>query len=172
VVSANSLTAESGSVSDRSARKRIGDSAGLTFRKEGGLGMSGGNCRSAAEIAVCTSSAAPSMSRVSLNWMVTEVVPKALVEVIESMPAIVENCFSSGVATEDAMVSGLAPGRFALTEIVGKSMVGRSLTGSSRKASTPKISMPSMTSVVMTGRRMQSSGTLMGSARWRVSPSH
>ena len=48
------------------------------------------------------------------------------------MPAIVENCFSSGVATDEAIVSGLAPGRFALTWIVGKSTVGRSLTGSSR----------------------------------------
>ena len=37
-----------------------------------------------------------------------------------SMPAIVENCFSSGVATADAIVSGLAPGRLALTVIVGK----------------------------------------------------
>ena len=34
-------------------------------------------------------------------------------------PAIVENCFSSGVATAEAMVSGLAPGKTAVTEIVG-----------------------------------------------------
>ena len=45
--------------------------------------------------------------------------PWPLVEVIASMPGIVENCFSSTVATEDAMVSGLAPGRLALTEMVG-----------------------------------------------------
>ena len=32
---------------------------------------------------------------------------------------MVENCFSSGVATADAMVSGLAPGRLALTEMAG-----------------------------------------------------
>ena len=42
-------------------------------------------------------------------------VPSALVEVMESRPAMVENCFSSGVATEEAMVSGLAPGRLAVT---------------------------------------------------------
>ena len=36
-----------------------------------------------------------------------------------SMPAIVENCFSSGVATAAAIVSGLAPGSEALTLIVG-----------------------------------------------------
>ena len=35
------------------------------------------------------------------------------------MPGMVENSFSSGVATDEAMVSGLAPGRLALTEMVG-----------------------------------------------------
>jgi hypothetical protein len=38
-----------------------------------------------------------------------------LVEVMESRPAIVVNCFSSGVAIEDAIVSGLAPGSDAFT---------------------------------------------------------
>jgi hypothetical protein len=51
---------------------------------------------------------------------------------MESIPAIVENCFSRGVATEEAIVSGLAPGTDALTWIVGKSTLGRSLTGSKR----------------------------------------
>ena len=32
-----------------------------------------------------------------------------------SRPSMVENCFSSGVATEEAIVSGLAPGRLAET---------------------------------------------------------
>ncbi len=63
--------------------------------------------------------------------MVMPVCPREFVDVIESMPAIVENCFSSGVATDEAIVSGLAPGRDALTKIVGKSTFGRSLTGSS-----------------------------------------
>ena len=54
------------------------------------------------------------------------------VELIESSPAMVENWRSSGVATEEAMVSGLAPGRAAVTWIVGKSTFGRSETGSSR----------------------------------------
>ena len=58
--------------------------------------------------------------------------PRAFAEVIESMPAIVENCRSSGVATEEAIVSGLAPGRLAETWMVGKSTLGRSLTGSRR----------------------------------------
>src|SRR5213593_1524470 len=43
-----------------------------------------------------------------------------------------QNCFSGGVATADAIVSGLAPGRLALTVMVGKSTFGRLLTGSSR----------------------------------------
>jgi hypothetical protein len=61
--------------------------------------------------------------------MVTLVWPSEFVDVIESMPAIVENCFSKGVATEEAIVSGLAPGKDAFTWIVGKSTFGRSLTG-------------------------------------------
>ena len=44
------------------------------------------------------------------NCRVILVEPWILVELIELRPAIVENCFSSGVATEDAIVSGLAPG--------------------------------------------------------------
>src|SRR5215510_9389424 len=90
--------------------------------------------------------------------MVICVRPWALVDVIESTPAIVENCFSSGVATADAIVSGLAPGRLAVTWMVGKSTFGRSLTGRKRYAIRPKTTMPAMISVVMTGRRMNSSG--------------
>ncbi len=51
---------------------------------------------------------------------------------MDSIPAIIENWFSSGVATADAMVSGLAPGRLAVTSSVGKSTLGKSLTGSAR----------------------------------------
>jgi len=42
-----------------------------------------------------------------------------LEEVIASSPAMVENCFSRGVATAAAIVWGLAPGRPAETVIVG-----------------------------------------------------
>ena len=70
------------------------------------------------------------MFRSSVNWIVICVTPSALVDVMESMPAIVVNCRSSGVATAAAIVSGLAPGRFATTWIVGKSTFGRSFTGS------------------------------------------
>ena len=50
-----------------------------------------------------------------------EVVPRALVEVSFSSPGMAVNCFSSGVATDAAIVSGLAPGRLAVTWMVGKS---------------------------------------------------
>ena len=70
-------------------------------------------------MAACTSCAAASMLRLRANCSVIWVLPWPLVEVIASMPGMVENCFSSGVATEEAIVSGLAPGRLALTEMVG-----------------------------------------------------
>ena len=42
--------------------------------------------------------------------MIICVFPSTLVDVIESMPAIVENCFSRGVATAEAMVLGMKAG--------------------------------------------------------------
>ena len=78
-----------------------------------------GSVRSVCEIAACTSAAAASMLRSSANCSVMLVLPSALCDVIASMPAMVENCFSSGVATDDAIVSGLAPGSDAFTETVG-----------------------------------------------------
>ena len=70
-------------------------------------------------MAACTSCAAASMLRSSENWMVICEMPCALMDDMESTPAMVENCFSSGVATDEAIVSGLAPGRLAETWIVG-----------------------------------------------------
>ena len=72
------------------------------------------------------------MSRDRSNCMVIEVTPWPLDDTIEERPAIVENCRSSGVATEDAMVSGAAPGSWALTTMVGKSTRGIAATGSKR----------------------------------------
>src|SRR5881396_1870238 len=80
-----------------------------------------GSWRSVLEIAAWTSWAAASMFRSRVNCSVMLVLPRFDEEVIWSTPAIVENCFSSGVATADAIVSGLAPGRLAFTVIVGKS---------------------------------------------------
>src|SRR6266516_4008421 len=106
-------------------------SAGFTFWVDCGT-LPVGCCRIALVIAAWTSWAAASMLRSRVNWRVMLVLPRLDEEVIWSTPAIVENCFSSGVATADAMVSGLAPGRLAFTWIVGKSTFGRLLTGKSR----------------------------------------
>jgi len=93
------------------------------------------------------------------------VLPRLLVEVIESMPAMVESCCSSTVATALAIVSGVAPGRPADTTMVGKSTVGRSLTGSSRYAMAPNTQRATVSSVVITGRRMQSAERFIGRRR-------
>jgi hypothetical protein len=87
----------------------------LVLRSVGGAGMSVGRRRCTAAMAACTSCAAASMLRSSVNCSVICVEPVALVDVIESMPAMVENCCSSGVATAVAIVSGNAPGSPALT---------------------------------------------------------
>jgi hypothetical protein len=105
------------------------------------------------------------MLRVRLNCSVMLVEPWMLVEVIESRPAMVENCFSSGVATDDAIVSGLAPGSDALTTMVGKSTLGRLLTGKYRYAISPNRTIASELSVVMTGRRMNISEMFMMTLR-------
>ncbi len=61
------------------------------------------------------------------------------------------NWRSSGVATEDAMVSGLAPGKPAPTEIVGKSTCGKGATGRNRNAMAPERKIAMDSSVVATG---------------------
>ncbi len=80
-------------------------------------------------MAACTFSNSETMLWPSPNWMVTLVWLSELTEVIWLMPGISENCRSSGVATFDAMVSGLAPGRLAWTWTVGKSTLGKAATG-------------------------------------------
>src|SRR5574341_408926 len=104
-----------------------GKSDGLALKYEGGSRMSSGKPRWARDNAVCTSCAAASMLRDSENCRVMLVEPWLLLEVICSMPGMVENARSSGVATEDAMVSGLAPEKLAWPLMVGYSMGGRSL---------------------------------------------
>src|SRR5574340_444319 len=112
-----------------SARYRMGESAGLIFLSCGGS-IPCGRFRAACAIAVCTSCAAASMSRPSSNCRVMLVEPWPDCELIDSIPATVASCRSSGVATVVAMVSGLAPGSDAEMRSVGKSTCGRSLTGS------------------------------------------
>ena len=73
----------------------------------------------AALMAACTSLAALSMSRLRSNCSVMRVLPCEELEVISFTPAMAPSVRSSGVATVAAMVSGLAPGRLAETEMVG-----------------------------------------------------
>ena len=90
------------------------ESAGFTLRKDGGVGIVAGSWRAAdaiAELHVLRGGVDVAVEvelerdRASTPWPLTEV--------IESMPAMVENCFSSSVATAEAIVSGLAPGSSA-----------------------------------------------------------
>ena len=106
-------------VSDVSARIITGASAGFTLRYVGLLGRPVGSRLRAAFNAACTSRAAPSMSRFRSNCSVTRVEPSALDDVISVTPAMRPSARSSGVATVAAIVSGLAPGSCAPTEIVG-----------------------------------------------------
>src|ERR1700730_9076885 len=96
--------------------------------------------------------------------MTIEVVPCDDVEDIEEMPAMVESWRSIGPATDAAMVSALAPGKVAVTAMVGKSTLGSAETGSRRKPNTPNAMIEAVNSVVMTGRRMQSSERVIGQA--------
>ncbi len=82
------------------------------------------------------------------------VFPNPLEEVICVTPAMRPNCRSNGVATADAMVSGLAPGKPAPTEIVGKSTCGRGATGKKLNATAPERKIAMVISEVATGRRM------------------
>src|SRR5579871_2080119 len=119
-------------VADLQAMYTIGCAAGFTFEYEGGVGILVGRLPPAREIAACTSCAAASMLRLRSNCSVMFVEPNELVDDMLSIPAMVENSFSSGVATDDAIVSGFAPGSAACTWMVGYSTVGRSLTGNPR----------------------------------------
>ena len=136
-------------------------SAGFCLRKVGGVGKPAGSRGIASAIAVCTSTAALSIERARSNCSVTWVLPAVLDEIIESMPAMVVNCRSIGLATAAAIVPGSPPGRLAWTWIVGKSTVGRSLTGSARYATMPNSAIPAISRLVAIGRRMKTSEMFM-----------
>src|SRR5215469_456093 len=127
-------------------------------------------------MAASTSRAAPLMSRFRSNCKVMLVVPRLLDEVISLTPAIRPNWRSSGVATDEAIISGLAPGRLAPTVIVGKSTWGSGETGNCLNATAPASAMAVVSSVVATGRRMNGEERLIanrpegvpGLRRWRA----
>src|ERR1700689_3640944 len=124
-------------VSDVSPIIRIGESAGLIFRQLGFCGRLVGSWPRAALIAACTSRADASMLRLKSNCMVMRQLPSELDEVISFRPAMRPNWRSRGVATADAIVSGLAPGRLAFTLIVGKSTSGNGETRTTLYPTTP-----------------------------------
>ncbi len=116
----------------------IGVSAGLILRHTGNSGRSAGSREEAALIAAWTSWAAASMSLSRLNCRISSTRPSELVEVISSTPGIALNCTSSGVATDEAMVSALAPGICAVISMVGASTSGNGATGRRAKPITPQ----------------------------------
>ncbi len=71
------------------------------------------------------------MSLLRLNCSVIEVEDNPLLDDMKERPGIAVNSSSSGVATVSAIVSGLAPGSCADTEIVGNCTLGSADTGSS-----------------------------------------
>ena len=150
------------------ARESVGDdrptiisgaSAGLSLRYRGLDGIPDGSEARAALSAACTSRAQSSMLRAKSNCKVTRVLFCELREVISVTPAMRPRARSSGVATVAAMVSGLAPGKDAVTAMVGKSTCGKGAMGSCGNAAAPATSSASVSSKVATGRRMN--GALM-----------
>src|SRR5713226_4531967 len=114
-------------------------------------------------MAACTSRPAASIFRLRSNCRTMLVEPSWLVEVIWFTPAMRPNCRSSGVATADAMVSGLAPGRPAETEMTGNSTCGSGATGRKLKANTPESSSAAASSEVPTGRLINGAEIFMTS---------
>src|SRR4051812_35788156 len=101
-----------------------GAADGFAFRYVGLLRRLDGRSAREALIAACTSRAAASMLRLRSNCRLMRLEPLPLLDVISLTPAITPRRRSSGVATLVAIVSGLAPGRLADTEIAGKSTCG------------------------------------------------
>src|SRR5690554_4178795 len=108
------------------------------------------------------------MSRPMSNMSMIRVEPSELRELISARPAIEPSDCSNGVATVDAMVSGLAPGMLADTVIIGKSICGSGATGSRKYDSAPVNNIASVANVVATGRMMKTPNHLMRRAPLRV----
>src|SRR5215471_12157425 len=138
---------------------KIGSSARLALRNEGGVGSVLGRSGIAAAIAVWTSTAALSMFRFRSNVSVIDVFPMPLDEVISSMPAMVVNWRSRGLATDAAMAIGSPPGRDALTLIVAFATVGSSLIGSVLYEIIPNRAIAAIRRLVAIGRRIKTSET-------------
>lgn len=86
-----------------------------------------------------------------MNCNVKRLEPKALLEVIWVTPGMALNCTSRGVATDEAMVSGLAPGSCAVTWIVGNSASGSGAMDRRGKAMIPSSTKANVNNRVATG---------------------
>ncbi len=154
-VDALSYSAEDGRRGEDRASAMMGACDGFTFTNVGLPVMPEGSCPRTALMAACTSRAASSMSRLRSNCRVTLVLPWLLLERMLVTPAMLPSERSSGAATVDAMLSGLAPGRLARTTMTGKSTRGSGATGSRRRASRPVSTMATASITQPTGRRMK-----------------
>src|SRR5215471_10352638 len=121
----------------------------------GGYVITWGRNLLAAVIAAWISWAARSMFRLRSNWMTTWLTPSELSEVSWVTPAIWPNWRSSGAATDEAIVSALAPDSVAVTWMVGKSTWGNGATGRNGNAASPSSASADMINDVATGRRMK-----------------
>ena len=125
------------------------------------LRMPLGSSSRAALIAACTSRAAVLMSLSRSNWIMIRVLPWLLRLFIWLIPAMVPSERSSGVATVEAMICGLAPGRLACTVMVGKSICGNGATGNRPKLTPPSSMIARLSSRVATGRRIKGAERFM-----------
>src|SRR5262245_52353513 len=91
-----------------------------------------------------------------------------LVDVLARSPGMAENCFSSGVATELAMFSGLAPGSLTLTSNVGVSYLGSAEMGNCSQQAKPAMSVLIQNSIVAMGRWRQARVRVMADPWSRV----
>ena len=148
-------------VFDVSARIMIGACDGLILRYCGMPGRALGSSERLALMAAWTSRAATLMSLPRSNITLMRADPCELFEDSSLTPAMVPSARSSGVATVEAIVSGLAPGRLAETKMTGKSICGSGDTGSSVNATAPARTTDRLSSVVATGRLMNGEDRLM-----------
>src|SRR5260370_3562560 len=105
MVSADSTPCHSGKVGEATAMYRTGWSAGFTLRNAGGLGMPGGSNGVAWVMAVWAATAAPSKFRRRSQVRVIDDAPRALPEIVDSSPGIVQNGRSHRVSPADAHAS-------------------------------------------------------------------
>src|ERR1700755_123178 len=104
------------------------------------------------------------MSRLRSNCNVMRDEPSELVDVISVTLAMRPSDRSNGAATVAAIVSGLAPGKLADTDTVGKSTRGTGDTGNNPNATAPEMMTPMVSNVVATGRKIK------GAERFTVAP--